>query len=93
MGKFYTIIGYDLYIYVTGREDLIDLEKISNITGFFESNNVWRLSPKLIFGKDVSRSFLNQVLRMLNIEGYQVRDNNRGSLEHFFASGDERNLK
>ncbi|MBN1683483.1 hypothetical protein JW865_08030 [Candidatus Bathyarchaeota archaeon] len=91
MGKFYTVIGYDIYIYITGDETLIELSHLKKFL-FLGSNSVWRLSPKLIYSKDVSRIFLGEILHLLNSEGYMIKDYNRIVLEQYFASGDEKVL-
>ncbi len=73
MGRFYTINGNNLYIYVTANDEMLSLNDLPSVLGLFEAESAWRWSDKMAVCQNVSYNSLQQAKVILEILGYQPR--------------------
>ncbi len=90
MGRFYTIKGNDLYIYVTANDERISLNGLPSVLGLFEAESAWRWSDKMAVCQNVSYNSLQQAKVILEIQGYQPRGVSEILLERYFVEGEGR---
>jgi len=88
MGKFYTIKGNNLYIYVTANDEMISLNDLPSVLSLFEAESGWRWSDKMAICQNVSYSSLQQAKVILEIQGYQPREVSEILLERYFVEGE-----
>ena len=87
MGRFYTINGNNLYIYVTAEDEMLSLNDLPSVLGLFEAESAWRWSDKMAVCQNVPYSSLQQAKVMLEIQGYQPREVSDILLERYFIEG------
>jgi len=87
MGKFYTINGNNLYIYVTANDEMISLNDLPSVLGLFEAESAWRWSDKMAVCQNVSYNSLQQAKVILEIQGYQPKEVSETLLERYFVEG------
>jgi len=92
MGRFYTINGNNLYIYVTANDEMFSLNDFPSVLGLFEAESAWRRSDKMAVCQNVSYNSLQQAKVILEIQGYQPREISETLLERYFVEGEERIL-
>ena len=85
MGRFYTIKGNNLYIYVTANDEMISLNDLPSVLGLFEAESAWRWSDKMAVCQNVSYDSLQQAKVILEIQGYQPREASEILLERYFV--------
>jgi len=85
MGRFYTIKGNNLYIYVTANDEMISLNDLPSVLGLFEAESAWRWSDKMAVCQNVSYDSLQQAKVILEIQGYQPREVSEILLERYFV--------
>jgi len=85
MGRFYTIKGNNLYIYVTANDEMISLNDLPSVLGLFEAESAWRWSDKMAVCQNVSYDSLQQAKVILEIHGYQPRELSEILLERYFV--------
>jgi len=88
MGRFYTIKGNNLYIYVTANDEMISLNDLPSVLGLFEAESAWRWSDKMAVCQNVSYNSLQQAKVILEIQGYQPRELSETLLERYFVEGE-----
>ncbi len=89
MGKYYSIKGGDLYVYVTGGDELLDLRLFPAEVGLFGREMGWRASPLIAVSEAADARSLELAEAALLLEGYSPRDVDRASLDSYFLRGDE----
>ena len=47
MGKFYTVHGRNLYVYVTEDDELIPIKDLPSLLGLFEADVTWRYNNRI----------------------------------------------
>ena len=92
MGKFYTVIRNILYIYVTGKDEIISLTDLPPILDLFDAESSWRWNDKMVVCHNVPYDSLRQVEVILEIRGYKRKELGEHLLEQYFAERDERVL-
>jgi len=85
MGRFYTIKGNNLYIYVTANDEMLSLNDLPSVLGLFEAESAWRWSDKMAVCQNVSYDSLQQAKVILEIQGYQPREASEILLERYFV--------
>jgi len=85
VGRFYTIKGNNLYIYVTANDEMISLNDLPSVLGLFEAESAWRWSDKMAVCQNVSYDSLQQAKVILEIQGYQPREVSEILLERYFV--------
>ena len=88
MGRFYTIKGNNLYIYVTANDEGISLNDLPSVLGLFEAESAWRWSDKMAVCQNVSYDSLQQAKVILEIQGYQPMEVSEILLERYFIEGE-----
>jgi len=90
LGRFYTTQGSDLYIWVTGEDELIDLNVFPRGLNLFEADSAWRSSPRMAVSEGVAGEALGVAEMILRYAEYGAVEADRDSLEEYFVRGDER---
>jgi len=88
MGRFYTISGNNLYIYVTANDEMISLNDLPSVLGLFEAESAWQWSDKMAVCQNVSYNSLQQAKVILEIQGYQLMEVSEILLERYFVEGE-----
>jgi len=89
MGKYYSIKGGDIYVYVTGGDELLDLRVFPAEVGLFGRDVGWRASPLIAVSEGADGRSLELAEVFLRLEGYGPRELGREVLEGYFLGGDE----
>lgn len=92
MGKFYTVVHNNLYIYVTGKDEIISLMDLPPILGLFDAKSSWHWNDKIVVCHNVPYDMLRQVEVILDIRGYGRKELGEHLLEQYFTERDERIL-
>ena len=89
MGKYYTINGRNLYVYVTGGDMLLDLKLFPADLHLFDSDSAWRMTDRIAVVNGATESALSKAEIILNINMYKRMEQPSEVLEAYFTSGEE----
>jgi len=89
LGRYYSRHDGNLYIYVTGRDELIDLKLFPPELNLFESESAWRINNRIAIVKEADEASLEQAEIILGMNGFGRRDYEEDLLENYYTSGDE----
>ena len=93
MGRYYSTQGSDLYIWVTGEDELIDLNVFPSGLNIFEADSAWRSSQRMAVSEGVGREALGVAEMILRYADYGAVEADRDSLEDYFVQGDEKLIR
>ena len=93
MGRYYSTQGSDLYIWVTGEDELIDLNVFPSGINIFEADSAWRSSQRMAVSEGVGREALGVAEMILRYADYGAVEADRDSLEDYFVQGDEKLIR
>lgn len=93
MGRYYSTQGSDLYIWVTGEDELIDLNVFPPGLNIFEADSAWRSSQRIAVSEGVGREALGVAEMILKYADYGAVEADRDSLEDYFVQGDEKLIR
>jgi hypothetical protein len=93
LGRYYSTQGSDLYIWVTGEDELIDLNVFPPGLNIFEADSVWRSSQRIAVSEGVGRETLGVAEMILKHADYGAVEADRDSLEDYFVQGDEKLIR
>lgn len=93
MGRYYSTQGSDLYIWVTGEDELIDLNVFPPGLNIFEADSAWRSSQRMAVSEGVGREALGVAEMILRYADYGAVEADRDSLEDYFVQGDEKLIR
>ena len=89
MGKFYTVHGRSLYVYVTEDDELIPIKDLPSLLGLFEADVTWRYNNRIAVCSGIPGDKMEQAKTILEIFGYEELNVKESVLERYFAEGDE----
>ena len=89
MGKFYTVHGQNLYVYVTEDDELIPIKDLPSLLGLFEADVTWRYNNRIAVCSGIPEDKMEQAKTILEIFGYEELNVKESVLERYFAEGDE----
>ena len=89
MGKFYTVHGKNLYVYVTEDDELIPIKDLPSLLGLFEADVTWRYNNRIAVCSGIPEDKMEQAKTILEIFGYEELNVKESVLERYFAEGDE----
>ena len=89
MGQYYTIIGNNLYIYVTGNDLLLDLKLFPKDLHLFDSESTWRMTDKIAVVNGARDSDIAKAEIILSMSAYKAQDQPERILETYFTTSDE----
>ena len=89
MGKYYSRIGGNLYIYVTRGDSLIDLKYFPNELNLFTAESAWRIKDKMAIVNDADEVNVDKAEIILSLNSYKRWDHSAEILEQYYASDDE----
>ncbi|MFQ6052880.1 MAG: DUF2357 domain-containing protein [Candidatus Bathyarchaeia archaeon] len=92
LGKYYTRRGGDLYIYVTGDDEMIDLGLFPPALNLFQAESAWRLKGKIAIANDCEEESLDQAEATLKANGYTRMEVAADLLVDYYLHGDESRL-
>jgi hypothetical protein len=93
LGRYYSTQGSDLYIWVTGEDELIDLNVFPPGLNIFEADSAWRSSQRMAVSEGVSREALGVAEMILRYADYGAVEADRDSLGDYFVQGDEKLIR
>jgi hypothetical protein len=93
LGRYYSTQGSDLYIWVTGEDELIDLNVFPPGLNIFEADSAWRSSQRMAVSEGVGREALGVAEMILKYADYGAVEADRDSLEDYFVQGDEKLIR
>ena len=93
MGRFYTRKKGSLYIYVTGDGELIEPKDFPEELNIFGAESAWRLNNRMAICKGLQEETLDQVERILKMNGFSSKNLEEQTLEEYFRSGNESLIK
>ena len=93
MGKYYSRIGGNLYIYVTRGDSLIDLKYFPNELNLFTAESAWRIRGKMAIVNDADDANIDKAEIILSLNSYKRWDHSAEILEQYYASDDEQILQ
>jgi hypothetical protein len=93
LGRYYSTQGSDLYIWVTGEDELIDLNVFPSGLNIFEADSAWRSSQRIAISEGVGGEALGVAEMILRYADYGAVEADRDSLEDYFVKGDERLIR
>ncbi|MBA7468338.1 hypothetical protein GH157_01980 [archaeon] len=70
MGKYYSRIGGNLYIYVTRGDSLIDLKYFPNELNLFTAESAWRIKDKMAIVNDADEANVDKAEIILSLSCY-----------------------
>ena len=89
MGKYYSRIGGNLYIYVTRGDSLIDLKYFPNELNLFTAESAWRIKDKMAIVNDADDANADKAEIILSLNSYKRWDHSAEILEQYYASDEE----
>ena len=89
MGKYYSRIGGNLYIYVTRGDSLIDLKYFPNELNLFTAESAWRIKDKMAIVNDADEANVDKAEIILSLNTYKRWDHSAEILEQYYAADDE----
>ena len=89
MGKYYSRIGGNLYIYVTRGDSLIDLKYFPNELNLFTAESAWRIKNKMAIVNDADEANVDKAEIILSLNSYKRWDHSAEILEQYYAADDE----
>lgn len=93
MGKYYSRIGGNLYIYVTRGDSLIDLKYFPNELNLFTAESAWRIKDKMAIVNDADDANVDKAEIILSLNSYKKWDHSAEILEQYYAGDDEQLLQ
>ena len=93
MGKYYSRIGGNLYIYVTRGDSLIDLKYFPNELNLFTAESAWRIKDKMAIVNDADEANVDKAEIILSLNSYKRWDHSAEILEQYYAADDEQLLQ
>jgi len=89
LGKYYSRIGGNLYIYVTRGDSLIDLKYFPNELNLFTAESAWRIKDKMAIVNDADDANVDKAEIILSLNSYKRWDHSAEILEQYYASDEE----
>ncbi|HUS77658.1 MAG TPA: DUF2357 domain-containing protein [Patescibacteria group bacterium] len=89
MGRYYSRQGGNIYIYVTRRDTLLDLNIFPDELNLFGSESAWRIKERMAIVNDAEEPDLDKAEVILSLNSYRRWDHPDEVLELFYALGDE----
>jgi len=93
VGKYYSRIGGNLYIYVTRGDSLIDLKYFPNELNLFTAESAWRIKDKMAIVNDADDANVDKAEIILSLNSYKRWDHSAEILEQYYAGDDEQLLQ
>jgi len=92
MGKYYTIIRNNLYVYTTGKDTLLPPSDLPPSLGLLDPKQPWKWTNRIAVSYGLPDEALKQAAVILEIYGYEMRFADEEALEHYLITQDERYL-
>ena len=89
MGKYYTRRGNNLYIFVTGDDEMIDLKVFPPELNLFGAESDWRVNDRVAIIRGAKEENLDKAEIILELNGFTKRDLDEELLERYFTRRDE----
>ena len=89
MGKYYSIHGKNLYIYVTDNDVMIDLNLFPEELGLFDAESSWMIRDKMAISYDVDKADIEKTETFLSLNSFQRADYPEEVLKYYYTIGDE----
>lgn len=89
MGRYYTRMGNNLYIFVTGDDEMIDLKVFPPELNLFGAESDWRVNDRVAIIRGAEEENLDKAEIILELNGFTKRDLDEELLERYFTRRDE----
>jgi len=87
--RYYSRQRGNLYIFITGEDEMIDLKLFPHELNLFESDFAWRINEKMAIVNDVEQKSLDLAEIILGLNDFNRVDIDERLLNEYFISGDE----
>lgn len=89
MGRYYSRIDGDLYIYVTMNDPMVDLSLFPPELDLLDPAKPRRIKEKMAIITGAAEANADKAEIILSLNGFRKRDFERETLEHYYVHGDE----
>jgi len=89
VGRYYSRIGGDLYIYVTMNDPMVDLSLFPPELDILDHAKPRRIKEKMAIITEAAEANADKAEIILSLNGFRKRDFERETLEHYYVHGDE----
>ena len=89
MGRYYSRIDGDLYIYVTMNDPMVDLSLFPPELDLLDPVKPRRIKEKMAIITGAAEANADKAEIILSLNGFKKRDYERETLEHYYVHGDE----
>ncbi len=89
MGRYYSRRGNNLYIFVTGDDEMIDLKTFPPELNLFGAGSDWRVNDRVAIIRGAGEENLDKAEIILELNGFTKRDLEEELLERYFIRRDE----
>jgi len=89
VGRYYSRRGNNLYIFVTGNDEMIDLKAFPPELNLFGSGSDWRVNDRVAIIRGAEAENLDKAEIILELNGFTKRDLDEELLERYFIGRDE----
>jgi hypothetical protein len=89
MGRYYSRIDGDLYIYVTMNDPMVDLSLFPPELDLLDPAKPRKIKEKMAIITGAAEANADKAEIILSLNGFRKRDYERETLEHYYVHGDE----
>jgi hypothetical protein len=89
MGRYYSRIDGDLYIYVTMNDPMVDLSLFPPELDLLDTAKPRKINEKMAIITGAAEANADKAEIILSLNGFRKRDYERETLEHYYVHGDE----
>jgi hypothetical protein len=89
MGRYYSRIDGDLYIYVTMNDPMVDLSLFPPELDLLDPAKPLKINEKMAIITGAAEANADKAEIILSLNGFKTRDYERETLEHYYIHGDE----
>jgi hypothetical protein len=89
MGRYYSRIDGDLYIYVTKNDPMADLSLFPPELELFDPARPKKANEKMVIISGVAEANVGKAEIILSLNGFKKRDHPKEALEQYYDSGDD----
>ena len=87
--RYYSRQRDNLYIFITGMDEMIDLKLFPPELNLFESGSAWRISSRMAIVSDADKISLDKAEIILGLNGFNRVTLEERLLNRYFIFGDE----
>lgn len=89
MGKYYSRHGRNLYIYVTDKDVMIDLNLFPEELSLFDAESSWMIRDKMAIANDADGVNIDKAEIILGLNSFKKADHPEDVLKLYYALGNE----